>query len=121
MPCRGVREPAITAALQRATVDQHGGDRTLALVELGLDHCRLGIAIGVGLEFKQFGLDQDLLDQFVQTLAGLGRYLDVLHVTRHRLDDDLVLQQALAHLCGFASGLSDLLIATIIGTPAALV
>jgi hypothetical protein len=52
--------------------------------------------------------------------AGDRRNLDVEHLARHLLDDHLVLQQVGAHLVGIGAGLSILLIATIIGTPAAL-
>ena len=49
-----------------------------------------------------------------------GRELDVDHVAAERFDLHLVLQQLGAHALGLASGLSILLIATIIGTFAAL-
>jgi hypothetical protein len=68
-------------------------------------------------QFHQFGLEQDLLDQLVQPGAGLGGHFHVLHVARHLFDDDFVLEQALADLLRVASGLSLLVIATIIGTP----
>ena len=93
------------AGFERAAGDQHGRQRALALVEPGLDHGGFRRAIGVGAQFEQFGLEQDLLDQSVETRAGLGRNLDVLDVAAHRLDHHFVLEQALADLLGIGLGL----------------
>ena len=54
------------ADLERAALDQHGRERTAALVELGLDHDGFGRAIGVGFQFEQFGLELDRLEQLVE-------------------------------------------------------
>ncbi len=85
------------AALQRAAIDQHGGDRAATLVELGLDHHAVGGAVGVGLQVEDLGLQQDALDQFVQALAGLGRDFDDLGFAAQAFDHDLVLQQLVDH------------------------
>ena len=45
------------ADLQRAALDEHGGERAAALVELGLDHRAFGGAVGIGLQLEQFGLE----------------------------------------------------------------
>ena len=101
-------------------LDQDGGDRAAALVELGLDDDAFGGAVGIGLEVEHFGLQQDRLEQLVE-IGALGRRdLDVEHVAAHRFDEDLVLQQLGAHPLRIGLGLSILLIATMIGTPAAL-
>ena len=81
---------------QRAAVHEHGRDRAAALVELGLDHGALGGAIGIGLQFEQFGLQLDLLDQLVESGLLERRDFDVLDVARHFLDHDFILQQRLA-------------------------
>ena len=93
------------ADFQRAAPHQHSGQWPLALVQLGLDHGRLGSAIGVGAQFEQFGLQQDLFDQRVEAGAGLGRHFDILHITRHLFDEDFVFQQALADLLRIGFGL----------------
>ena len=93
-------------SVPRLTSTVATGPRPLS--SLRLDHGRLGVAIGVGLQFQQFGLEQDLLDQLVEPGAGLGRDLDVLHVAAHRLDHDLVLEQALADPLRVGLGLVDL-------------
>ena len=107
---------------QRAALDQHGRERAAALVELGLDHRAFGGAVGIGLQLEDLGLQLDRLEQLVEIGLLERRDLDVLDVAAHVLDDDLVLEQLLADLLRhWLPGLSILLIATIIGTPAALV
>ena len=57
------------AALQRARLHQHGGDRAAALVELRLDHQALARhRIGGGLQLEHLGLQQHLLEQVVDAL-----------------------------------------------------
>jgi hypothetical protein len=77
-------------------------------IELRLDHGALGGTVGIGLQFHQFGLQRDILEQFVEALAGDRRNLDIEHVARHLFDDHLVLQQFGAHLVGIGAGLVDL-------------
>ncbi len=79
-------------------------------------------AVRIGLEIEDFGLQQDRLEQLVERWPVLGGNLDD-RALRRPCDstNDLVLQQLGATpVCGLASGLSILLIATMIGTPAAL-
>jgi hypothetical protein len=107
---------------QRTAPNQNGRHRAASLVQLRLDHTALCGAIGVGLEFQQLGLEQDLLDQRIE--AGLLErgYLHILHLAAHFLDHTSCSSRRSRTRWGFAvSGLSTLLIATIIGTPAALV
>ena len=99
----------MSPTLQRAALDQHGRDRAAAALELRLDARRLRPArFGIGLEVEDFGLQQDRLFELVE--AGLlgRRDFDVEHVAAHLLDDDLVLQQFLAHAVGLGVGLVDL-------------
>ncbi len=84
------------AAFQRAARDEHGRDRATALVELCLDHGCLGHTVGARLQFEQFGLKRDLLEQFVQPGLLLCGDLHVLHIARHLLHDHLVFEQAVA-------------------------
>ena len=84
------------ADFQRAARDEYSGERTLALVKLGLDHGRFRRAFGIGFEFQQFRLQQNFFDQIVQPSPSLGRDFHVLHIARHRLDDDFMLKQTLA-------------------------
>src|SRR3546814_6954214 len=72
---------------KRAAVDEHRRDRPATLVELGLDHDAFGVAVRVGLEFEQLGLELDLLDQVVEPGLLERRHLDILDVARHHLDE----------------------------------
>ena len=96
------------AGAQGAALDEHGRDRAAAAVELGLDHRALGDAVGVGLEVEHLGLQRDRLEQRVETLAGLGRDLDLQRLAAERLDLDLVLQQLGADPVRIRVGLVDL-------------
>ena len=93
------------ADLERTATHQHGGDSATALVELRLDHIAFGGAIGVGGQFHQLGLEQDLLDQLVQPGLLERGYLHVLHVAAHILDHDFMFEQALTHLLRVGFGL----------------
>ena len=109
------------AGHQRAGLHQHGGDRAAALVELGLDDDAFGGAVRIGLEVEDFGLQQDRLEQLVEIGALGGGDLDVEHLAAHRLRRRPRAAGARVRtFCGSACGLSILLIATMIGTPAAL-
>jgi hypothetical protein len=88
----------IVAAPQRAAIDQHRGNRPAALVELGLDHGRLGLAVGIGLEFEQFGLKHDLLDQRIEPLPVLAETSTSCTSPDIASTTIFVFEQALAHL-----------------------
>ena len=109
------------ADLERAALDQHRRHRAAALVELGFDHHAVGGAIGIGLELEHFGLQQDRFLELVE-VGPLGRRdLDRLDFAAQLLDLDLVAAAVRsARGSGSAPGLSILLMATMIGTPAAL-
>ncbi len=111
----------MSPTLQRAALHEHGADRAAAALELGLDHDAFGGAVGVGLELEQLGLQEDRLEQLVEVGPLHRRDLDLERLARHALDDDLVLQRArCARGWDRRCGLSILLMATMIGTPAAL-
>ena len=111
----------VVAAAQGAPLDQDGGQRALARIERGLEHGAVALAVRIGLEVEDLGLEQDLLQQAVDAGALLGRDLGREHVAAELLEHHVVLQQVLLDLRHVgASGRSILLIATIIGTPAFL-
>jgi hypothetical protein len=111
----------LSPTLERAAGDEHGRDRAAALVELGLDHRGLGVAVGVGLELEQLGLEVDRLEQLVE--IGLLERETSTSCTSPPIFSTMTScsSRRSRTFCGLASGLSILLIATIIGTPAALV
>ena len=96
------------ATTQGTVLHQNRRDRATAHVQLGLDHRALRRTIRVGAQFKDFRLQGDGFQKLVQTLAGLGRNLDVLHVARHGLNDHLVLQQRSADFLRIGGRLVDL-------------
>ena len=102
--------PATIASptLQRAALDEHGGDRTAALVELGLDDDTAGGGVGVGLELEDVGLEQDHLEQVVDVQALLRRDVDEDVGAAPLLRHDLVLGEHLANLLGVGAVLVDL-------------
>ena len=61
------------ALTQRAFLDQHGRDRTASAIEFRFDHRAARRTIGVGLELEHVGLQQDHLEQLVDTVAAPRR------------------------------------------------
>ncbi len=72
------------------------------------EHHALGAAVGVGLEVEQLGLQQDRFLELVEIGFLEGGDFDVEHVAAEFLDDELVLQQLLAHPLGLGVGPVDL-------------
>src|SRR4051794_11398242 len=68
------------ADLQRAAHDQHRHDRAAARVELRLDDRARRVGVGVGPELLELGERDQVLEQVVQALTGLGRHVDELGV-----------------------------------------
>ena len=79
------------ANLEGTPMHQDRGNRTPAALQLGLDHHAFGVAVRVGLELQQLGLECDGLDQLVQVGLFRGRDLDREHVAAHVLDHQIVL------------------------------
>ena len=98
----------MSPTLQRAALDQHGGDRAAAALELGFEHDAFGRAVRVGLEVEQLGLQQDRFLELVEIGLLERRDLDIEHLAAELLDHELVLQQFLAHALGFGVGPVDL-------------
>ena len=96
------------AEMKRAALDEHGGDGTAALVELGLDDGAFGGAIGIGAELEHLGLKEDGLEQLVEVGPLDRRDLDVEHVAAHRFDEHFVLEQFGAHALRIGVRLVDL-------------
>ena len=72
------------------------------------------------MRFEHLGLQQDGVEELVEIGALGGRHLDLEGVAAHALDDDLMAaRRSVRTRVGLASGLSILLIATMIGTSAA--
>ncbi len=73
------------------------------------------------LQLEHFGLQQDGFEQLVEAGLGDGRDFDVERFAAHRFDEHFVLQELGADAqSGWPTCLSILLMATMIGTPAAL-
>jgi hypothetical protein len=108
------------AALERAALDQHGADRASALVQLGLDHHALARPVDVRAQIHHLRLEQDALQQVVETQLLRRRHLDDLGFPAQALGHDLVLEQLVDDPRRVGVGLSILLAATMIGAPEAL-
>ena len=108
------------AHVQGTAGHEHSSDRAAALVELGLEDVAGGKGVWVGLELEHICLEQHGLEQIVDTDLLLGRDVDEHVLSAPLLGDDAVLGELLTHTVGVAPGLSILLTATTMGTPAAL-
>ena len=61
------------ADLEGAALHQHGRDHAAAAVELGLDDRAVRLAVRVGAQVEQLGLQLDRLDQLVEVDAAWWR------------------------------------------------
>src|SRR5208337_1698686 len=61
---------------ERPFLNQDCGNRPPALVQLGLDDSAPGHLVRVGLEFKQFGLEEHHFEQFLDPNPLFGRYFN---------------------------------------------
>ena len=59
--------------MERTVLHEHGHDRAAALIHAGLNDRAAGGAVGIGLELQNFGEQDQVFEQFVHALAGLGR------------------------------------------------
>ena len=75
---------------------------------LRFEHDAFGRAVRVGLEIEELGLQQDRFLELVEIGLLQRRDFDVEHLAAELLDDDLVLQQFLAHPLGLGVGPVDL-------------
>ena len=95
--------------MQRAVLYQNGCDRAAALVELGLDDRTLGLTVGVCLEVRDFGGQQDHFEQVFNALAILCRDVADDGVAAPLLGHELILGQLLEHALGVCARLIDLI------------
>ena len=96
------------ADFDRAALNEQRADRATTALELGFDDEAVGETVRVGLEIEQFGLEGDRLEQLVEVGALERRDRDLERLARHRLDDDLVLEQLGAHAVRIGLRLVDL-------------
>ena len=61
------------ADLERAALHQHRGDHAAATIELGLDDRAVRLAVRIGLQVEQLGLQLHGLDQLVEIDAAWWR------------------------------------------------
>ena len=85
------------ADLERALVDQDGGHRATADVEVGLEHDALGPAGRVGGELLELGHHEQLLEQVVDAEVLQGRHLDHDRVAAPRLGHEALLGELGQH------------------------
>ena len=87
------------AAPQGTGLDQDRRDRALALVETAFNHQAACRRVDRGFQFQHFGLQQYLLEQVVDTLAGFCRHWHERRLAtvffRHNLFGDQFLRHAL--------------------------
>ena len=105
----GVAGDDRVADAQRAALDQHGGDRAAAPVEVGLDGDTLGVLVGVGPQVERgVGGQQDRLEQVVDVQALLGGDVDEHRVAAVLLGHQAVLGELAADLGRVGALLVDL-------------
>ena len=97
------------ADLERAAGDEHGGDGAAADVEAALDDRPGSLCLGVGVELELgVGDEQDLLEEVVEPLAGLGGDVGELRRPSPLLRLEVVRDELLANLLRVGLGLVDL-------------
>jgi len=88
------------AHVQGTGLHQHGGHVAAAFVERGFDNGTDGIAVGVGLQVEQFGFEQNLLQQVLNTNARFGRNLLALVLTTPLFHQNINLGKLLTDFFG---------------------
>ena len=78
---------------QRTGLDQNGGNRAAAHIQLRLNHSTCRSPVRVSFQFKNLSLKRDGFQQVIQPFASNGRDFDILHIARHLLNNHLMLQQ----------------------------
>ena len=94
--------------MQRTVLHQHRRDVTAALVQRRFDHRTHGLLVRVGLQVEHLGLQQHLLQQFVQIQTLLGRNLLILVFAAPRLHQIVHLRELLLDVVGVGLRLVDL-------------
>ena len=120
-PAPGVAGHDDVAALQGAALDQHGGDGAAPAIELGFDHHAVGGAVRIGLQVEDLGLQRGSPRSGRRGPSSPWRRPAIAWVSPPRLSTTIsCCSSSLITRVGSAPGLSILLIATMIGAPAAL-
>ena len=96
------------ADAQRAALDEHGGDGAAAAIEARLDDRAFGVAIGIGDEIEQFGLQRDRLQQLVEVRVLRGGHRHGERFAAELFHLHVMLQQFLHHALRIRLGLVDL-------------
>jgi len=94
--------------MQGAFLDEHGAHGAAALVQLGLNNVAAGGLVGIGLEFHHLGLQGEKLEQFIETLVGLGGNLGADGVAAPFLGLQAELGELAHDAVGVGAGLVDL-------------
>ena len=115
-------EPAMigSPSLQRALLHEHGRDGAAALLDARLDHDAGGEPVARCAQLQHFGLQQDGLEQLIDALRRCApRRCTNMFSPPQSSGMTSCLASSVRTRSGSASGLSILLTATTIGTPAA--
>ena len=94
--------------MERTRLHEDGRDRTAALVETRFDDETAGGTFDRGLQFKHFGLQKDVFQEFVHALAGLGGDRAEGNVAAPFFRHHVVGDQFLLDAFGIGFGLVDL-------------
>ena len=106
---------------QSSVLHQHGRHWSAAFIDARFEHRAGRGRIGIGFEFAQVGHQQNRFEQFIQIYFLLGRNFDTITVSPpHSAGIKSAFRELPLHAFELASGLSILLMATMIGTLAAL-
>ncbi len=105
--------------LQGSPLNEHRSYRPPPFIQPGFHHPTSGRFFGIGFQFQNFGLQQDHFQEMVHPLAGFGRDFGHNRFSPHSSGASPYSANCLLTRSGLALGLSTLLTATIIGTPAA--
>ncbi len=87
----------VVADLERACLDEHGGDRSAAALEVRVDDGPERVAVGVRFELEDVGGQNDRGEQVVDALACAGAEVHTLVLAAVVAHDDALLRQLLVH------------------------
>src|SRR5205085_3832531 len=96
-PTVDVPADEVVGDVQRAVLDQHGGDRAPAPLEVGVNDGADGGAVRIRLEVQDLGGQDDGRQQVVEALAGPGRDVDALVLPTVVDGDQPLLRQLAVH------------------------
>ncbi|MNZ77087.1 hypothetical protein D3C78_956120 [compost metagenome] len=83
------------ALVQRTFLYQHGSNRTTTFIQEGFDNHTAGHAAAYRFQFENFGLQQDGVQQLVDTGTGFRRYVNELRFAAPLFRHNAVLRQFL--------------------------